>query len=82
MTEAVSLSITKHGYEPDEDDIRFTTALVITATKKARKSKGFMKTTGIAAELARASKETADEDRTKVEDAIRNSPKKTAQPVH
>jgi len=71
MTEAVSLSITKHGYEPDEDDIRFTTALVITATKKARKSDGLMKTTGIAAVLAEASKETADEDRKKVDEAIK-----------
>jgi len=71
MTEAVSLCITKHGYEPDEDDIRFTTALVITATKKARKSEGFKKTTGIAAELAKASKETAKEDREKVEEAIK-----------
>jgi hypothetical protein len=70
MTEAVSLSITKHGYEPDEDDIRFTTALVLTATKKARKSEGFMKTTGIAAELAKASKATAEEDRTATLKAI------------
>jgi len=71
MTEAVSLCITKHGYEPDEDDIRFTTALVITATKQARNSEGFKKTTGIAAELAKVSKETADADRTKVEEAIK-----------
>ena len=47
------------------------TALVITATKKARKSEGFMKTTGIAAELARASEETADEDRTETLKAIK-----------
>ena len=34
MAEAVSLAVTKHGYEADEDDIRFVTALIIKAAQK------------------------------------------------
>ena len=34
MAEAVSLAVTKHGYEADEDDIRFVTALIIKAAQE------------------------------------------------
>lgn len=70
MSEAVSLAITKHGYESDEDDIRFVTALMIQGVRRVRGAQGFMKLDGIAGALADLAKEEGEADRQKVDAAI------------
>ena len=70
MVEAVSLAITKHGYESDEEDIRFVTALMLLGVKKVRGATGIMETDGIASTFAKLAKESANEDREAIRKAI------------
>lgn len=70
MSEAVSLAITKHGYESDEDDIRFVTALMIQGVTRVRGAHGLMKLDGIAGALADLAKDEGEADRAAVDAAI------------
>lgn len=70
MVEAVSLAITKHGYESDEEDIRFVTALMLMGVKEVRGASGIMETEGLARTFAGLAKESAKEDRAEINKAI------------
>ena len=70
MAEAVSLAVTKHGYEADEDDIRFVTALIIKAAQEMDTLSYVAEIKGLARAFAEVVKAASEEATTEATDAI------------
>ena len=70
MAEAVSLAVTKHGYESDEDDIRFVTALIIKAAQEMDTLSYVAEIKGPARAFAEVVKAASEEATTEATDAI------------
>ena len=70
MAEAVSLAVTKHGYEADEDDIRFVTALIIKAAQEMDTLSYVAEIKGPARAFAEVVKAASEEATTEATDAI------------
>ena len=71
MAEAVSLAITKHGYESDADDIRFVTVLMIKAIEEMNSGSLTNELKGPERILAQIAKETSDKAAKGASEAIK-----------
>jgi len=70
MLEAVSLAITKYGYESSAEDIRFVTALMLKSLPQIQNASGTVSVTTLARRLARIAQSQGRANRQTVQTAI------------
>jgi len=70
MLEAVSLAITKYGYEASAEDIRFVTALMLKSLPQIQNASGTVSVTTLARRLARIAQSQGRANRQTVQTAI------------
>ena len=70
MLEAVSLAITKYGYESSAEDIRFVTALMVSSLPEIQNASGTVSVTNLARQLAQVAYRQGRNNRQTVQTAI------------